>query len=172
MDQNNILHSQLETVSAQALKIQQRANAPLGVVADNIEGGAGISNTDNELRDVIRFVRREKEILAAQHELSMQEAKRLKQQLDHTSRALDEARALLTEERQREQASIQSAAQHAELLRKINQLNILRESNSTLRDENEKNAKRVQELEQRLKETEAKVGPLAGMYFFRSYFTY
>lgn len=102
----------------------------------------------------------------------MQEAKRLKQQLDHTSRALDEARALLTEERQREQASIQSAAQHAELLRKINQLNILRESNSTLRDENEKNAKRVQELEQRLKETEAKVGPLTGMYFLRSYFTY
>ena len=42
---------------------------------------------------------------------------------------------------------MESSAAHAELVERINQLNILRESNATLRAESEANARRVKQLE-------------------------
>ena len=64
------------------------------------------------------------------------------------------------EERRRGGETTQSAEQHADLLAKINQLNILRESNTTLRDENERNVRRTRELEVKLKGTESRLEPL------------
>ncbi|KAK9764735.1 Protein mlp1 [Basidiobolus ranarum] len=156
--QNNILHSQFETVSAQALRIQ-KASGESAVVPEG-ETGSTSDKPLEELREVLRFLRREKDILQCQHELAIQESRRLKQQLEHANQSLDETRALLTEERRREQEAVQSATQHAELLEKINQLNILRESNVTLREENEKNIAKLQSLEKALKETTDRIDPL------------
>ena len=53
-----------------------------------------------------------------------------------------------------------SASQHAELVERINQLNILRESNATLRTDCESHAKRTRELEVRLKRVSAELEPV------------
>lgn len=50
--------------------------------------------------------------------------------------------------------------QHAELLDKINQLNILRESNATLRGDSEANRKRAAQLEDRVHQLTAELEPL------------
>lgn len=50
--------------------------------------------------------------------------------------------------------------QHSELLEKIRSLNLLRESNETLRRENEKHLQKVNNLEQKLHEAEAQISPL------------
>lgn len=52
-----------------------------------------------------------------------------------------------------------SAAQHAELVERINQLNILRESNATLRADCESHAKRSRALEAKLKQVSAQLHP-------------
>jgi nucleoprotein TPR len=56
------------------------------------------------------------------------------------------------QERERAVDSAASEAQHAELIEKINQLNILRESNVTLRSDCESHAKRARDLENKLQQ--------------------
>jgi nucleoprotein TPR len=52
-----------------------------------------------------------------------------------------------------------SSAQHAELLDRINQLNILRESNATLRADCETYSKRARELDTKLQQLSAELDP-------------
>ena len=51
-------------------------------------------------------------------------------------------------------------AQHAELVEKIQQLNLLRESNATLRADSEAHAKRSRELDTKLKSVLLELDPL------------
>ncbi|KAF9550513.1 hypothetical protein EC957_000187 [Mortierella hygrophila] len=168
-DQNEKLHRHLEDVSAQALSIQQRANAQVS----SVETGEGASTTDGEnvvkesperqlaeLRDVIRYVRREKEILECQHELNLQESRRLKQQLDQTNKSLEETRALLSDERNLQQEAIVSKELRERLTEKANQLSVIRDSNTLLRAENQKLLQQVQALESNGRRLSAKIGPL------------
>ena len=53
-----------------------------------------------------------------------------------------------------------SEAQHAELVERINQLTILRESNATLRADCEASARRSRELDNRLQEVLAELDPV------------
>jgi nucleoprotein TPR len=155
-EQNKILHDQFESISTRinALKDQPPAESE----------PAGNATTEGEatrnLSEVIRYLRREKDILDREHEIATQKTVRMQQQIDHLQRSLDETRALLDSERQKSQDSSDSKKMHTELLEKIDSLNILRESNSTLRSQNEINHKRIKLLEQRVKEKEAENGPL------------
>ena len=53
-----------------------------------------------------------------------------------------------------------SASQHAELVERINQMNILRESNATLRADCEIYQKKSRDLEARLKKASAELDPV------------
>jgi nucleoprotein TPR len=55
---------------------------------------------------------------------------------------------------------VDTAAQHAQLLEKINQLNVLRESNTTLRAESEAQSRRAQKLEVQLQKLAAELDPI------------
>ena len=95
--QNAALHQHLETVSSQAARIRQATEASTSNVL-----GAGTNETDPddaaaELRGVITFVRREKEIAELQLDLHKQENTRLKSYSDHLAQSLETARNLLKE---------------------------------------------------------------------------
>ena len=64
------------------------------------------------------------------------------------------------QERERASRSVVSADQHAELLEKIHQLNLLRESNSTLRLDSESNLKAAQDLQAQLRAARQELDPL------------
>jgi nucleoprotein TPR len=53
-----------------------------------------------------------------------------------------------------------SEAQHAEMIERINQLNILRESNATLRSDCERHAKRARDLETKLQQLSSELDPV------------
>lgn len=64
--------------------------------------GEGDSSGDeeaklSELRAVVTYLRKEKEIVDLQLELSKQETARLKAQIDHLTQSLDETRTTLSE---------------------------------------------------------------------------
>lgn len=125
--QNDYLHRQLETITTQTRKRAASGDEP----AREGSPGSGLEN----LQEVIKYLRREKEIVDVQLELSTQEAKRLKQQLDYTHSQLDDTRLRLNQQRRVEADSERTTLDHNKLMETINDLNTLRESNVTLRAE-------------------------------------
>lgn len=63
-------------------------------------------------------------------------------------------------ERDRASRSVVSAEQHAELLEKIQQVNLLRESNTTLRLDSEANLKAAQDLQAQLRAAHLELDPI------------
>ncbi|BGP43630.1 Protein mlp1 [Rhodotorula kratochvilovae] len=169
-EQNSTLAQHLETASSQATQLQARHAAVSDSAAAAGEGGADADTIEaitashnasvEQLREVIRYLRREKDIIDLQLEFSKQEATRLRQQLDFTSRSLEETRQSLQEERSKAGDSLTSSAQHAELLESIHTAKLLRESNQTLRDESEANLRKVTTLDAQLRQAQGEINPL------------
>ena len=95
-EQNKLLHQHLESVTSHAARIQQAASS------STAESGEGEPADDadtklTELRSLVTYLRKEKEIIELQLELSKQENTRLKTQIDHISQNLDETRKALSE---------------------------------------------------------------------------
>ena len=126
--QNKLLHEQLESVSAQISALQHQKTSE-----EDAETPAG-SDFEN-LQEVIKYLRREKEIVDVQFELSVQEGKRLRQQFEYAQSQLDEARQKLSEERQDQAEKDANAVSQNKLMQTINELNLFRESSTTLRNE-------------------------------------
>lgn len=131
----------------------------MDVDADVPAPPADAKSTD-ELHAVIRYVRRERDVAELRLELSRQQEARMRQQLEQANRQLDEKSLELLQERQKSAESMTTASQHAELVEKVQALNLLRESNETLRRESEKYMQRATSLEQRLSEATAELSPL------------
>ena len=161
LHQNSLLHSQLENITNQISSLQRdRANIPEGEeesTAPNLEG----------LQEVIKFLRREKEIVDVQYHLSTQESKRLRQQFEYTQSQLDETRLKLEQERRSAADSDHTALSHNKLMDTLNELNLFRESSVTLRNQvkqaetslTEKSA-RVDELVQQIQPLETRIREL------------
>ncbi|KAK6516465.1 hypothetical protein TWF506_006371 [Arthrobotrys conoides] len=153
--QNKLVHDQFEVVSQQIADLQKDRERAIGELA--------IATSDQsleELREVITYLRREKEIVDVQLELQTQEAKRLKVQLDHTRKQLDEVRVTLSEERAKETEAMRLAAQNEEIKQKMGELTVIRESNVTLRAERDKFAGMVEQLRKEAADLKAKMEPL------------
>lgn len=154
--QNKVLHQQLENVSRQITALQQTRNTTSEVSENQPTLDSGLSN----LQEVIRFLRREKEIVDVQYELSVQEARRLKQQLDYAQSQLDEVRSKLDQERQRQNDGERNMNSHAKLMDTINELNVFRESSVTLRAEARQAQSQLVETSARVEELQAQIEPL------------
>ncbi|KAJ5477799.1 hypothetical protein N7530_003308 [Penicillium desertorum] len=131
LHQNSVLHTQLENITSQISSLQRDR---MNVSDDEQEGDQAAPNLEG-LQEVIKFLRREKEIVEVQYHLSTQESKRLNQQLDYTQSQLDETRLKLEQQRRAAADSDHNALNHSKLLETINELNVFRESNATLRNQ-------------------------------------
>ena len=80
-----------------AQQIRQRTDSDLTALEASVSSQdvpAGKEDSVEGLREVIKYLRREKEIVDIKYELLQQENRRLKQQLDRTTSDLDETRVL------------------------------------------------------------------------------
>ena len=128
--QNKLLYVQLENVNKQISALQQKRTLTDQPEDDTDESSStGLKN----LQELVKYLRDEKEIVDVQLELSTQEAKRLKQQLDYTQTQLEETRLKLNQVRRAEENSERDNLSHNKLMETINELNLNRESNVTLR---------------------------------------
>eukprot|EP00842_Homolaphlyctis_polyrhiza_P006575 jgi/Hompol1/6919/HPOL_000686-RA len=162
-EQNNLLHSQFDQMSQMAhrsIADSGDINSIESSTLNDQESVADQRKTLDDLREVIRFLRREKSILETRLEVASQESQRLAFQMDHTQRSLDETRAVLEEERQLRQDSLASEEKNRELLQKIEHANLLRESNITLRNQVEKDTQDLRRAEQALTQAYAELAPL------------
>ncbi|XP_077991395.1 nucleoprotein TPR-like [Glandiceps talaboti] len=153
--QNNALHEQIEAVSAQLVAFQQKGKQSIADVSFSEE-----NKSSEQLLEIIRFIRREKDIAEAKCEVAQAESIRHKQKCEHLEKQLEETHGNLQEERERSQVSAKAAAQHQDLMQKIETLNVLTDSNKLLREEKDKLEQEHQQLESKVKQLETDVTPL------------
>jgi nucleoprotein TPR len=165
--QNKLLHQQLENVGAQITALQQSRLS----LADAETGSPALDSTSDRTTDGLRelntFLRREKEIVEVQYELKVQEAKRLKQQLDYAQSQLDESRLKLDQERRLHADLGRSSTMHKDAMEQLQELNLHREASVTLRNEARQaqaqlveKTKRVEELMEQIQPLESRIREL------------
>jgi nucleoprotein TPR len=161
--QNAILMQQLESVSAQVTTLQQSRSS--FVDTPETEAASSTATPDRSiegLRELVAYLRRDKEIVDVQYELAMQESKRLKQQLDYSHSQMDEARLKLDQERRSQADASRSSLAHKDIMEKLNELNLLRESNNTLRNESHQAQAQLAEKTKQVEELMETIQPLEG----------
>ncbi|MFT7809073.1 nucleoprotein TPR-like isoform X3 [Arapaima gigas] len=147
--QNNLLHEQMETISNKMMaSIQQAVQGSQLDISLNEEG-----KSQDQLLEILRFVRREKEIAETRFEVAQVENLRHRQRVERLERELKELQDTLNTERGKVQVTAKTLAQHEELMKKTDTMNVLVETNKMLREEKEK-------LEKELQQTQAKAGKL------------
>jgi nucleoprotein TPR len=163
--QNKLLHQQLEGVGAQVAALQQSRITN----GESLDFGSSAAESSNDraadgLRELNAFLRREKEIVEVQYDLKVQEAKRLQQKLDYAQSQLDESRLKLDQERRLHADGGRNSVAHKDLMEKLNELNLMRESSVTLRNEARQaqtqlaeKSKRVDELMEQIEPLETKI---------------
>jgi nucleoprotein TPR len=87
--QNSILYQNLEAVTAQATSIKHTTDSLNGSTETDIK------ILDSETRGLVSSFKKDRDIAVLQLEMSKSEVVRLKSQLDHMSKSLDDARELL-----------------------------------------------------------------------------
>lgn len=156
--QNKLLHQQMESFSSELAVLRQGRTSLNG----DGEQSAGSPRGDGNLQEVIKFLRREKEIVDVQFELSRQEAKRLQEQLEYANTQLEEARQKLADERRQAADKMASEGSTNKLLQTINELNVFRESSTTLREEARQARQKLEEKSKEVERLLAEMEPLNG----------
>ncbi|KXL48806.1 MAG: hypothetical protein FE78DRAFT_127698, partial [Acidomyces sp. 'richmondensis'] len=164
--QNALLHKQMEAFSTELAALRQGHGLSGASTADDEEGGSvsgspsRVAAGDSNLQEVIKYLRREKEIVDVQYELTVQESKRLQQQLDYTNSQLEESRAKLAEERRQAASQLTAEGSTNKLMQTINELNLFRESATTLRNEARQAREKLEEKSREVERLAAEIEPL------------
>ncbi|XP_072245246.1 translocated promoter region b, nuclear basket protein isoform X3 [Leuresthes tenuis] len=143
--QNTLLHEQVQTMSSEMAANMQRANESSLNISLTEEG-----KSQDQLLEILRFVRREKEISESRFEVAQGESLRYRLRAEHLEQELKEVQDNLSAARERMQVTARTLAQHDELMKKTETMSILMETNKMLREERDK-------MEQELQQTQAKV---------------
>merc|ERR1719483_887871 len=157
-NQNTLLHSQMTQLSDQVVSIQNtsRRDSTGGNTSFSEESG----KSSEQLLEVVKFLRREKDIAETKLKAVDAECKRFKGRFSHVEKQAEEATKALAEERQRSQVNVETVANQVELMRKVSSLNVLTDSNKLLRDERDQLLNTRQETEAKLAQLETDIEPL------------
>ncbi|CAK7326022.1 unnamed protein product [Dovyalis caffra] len=139
-EQNKLLHSRLEALHIQ---LAEKDRDAAGISSGSNAPGLG---SDSGLQNVVNYLRRSKEIAETEISLLKQEKLRLQSQLDGALKAAENAQASLHAERTNSRALLFSEEEVKSLQLQVRELNLLRESNMQLREENKHNFEECQKL--------------------------
>jgi len=165
--ENSSLHKQLERVSQQmtdmtaaGLNTSGSADTSLNT---SLQGNTSINEEEantTQLMAIIKYLRQEKEILSGRLEVLQAETARTQSQLEHQIKIATDNQATLDRERQVQSQSVMSASKHSELIRKVETLSAVTDSNRMLREEKEKLEKDVHDYKEAAAKAESLVTPL------------
>ncbi|WBW74916.1 nucleoporin nup211 [Schizosaccharomyces osmophilus] len=145
--QNRILHSQFDSVSHQVEFLQNNSSEDTALISKMDPTGGG------ELRELVNYLRHEKEITANKHELASLDNKRLSQQVKSLQGTID---SLSFEIARLRGSADTDDSQKREFLSGSDELRLLYESNEVLRKENESKRTKINATESKLIDVESK----------------
>ncbi|XP_068272889.1 nucleoprotein TPR isoform X2 [Nyctibius grandis] len=153
--QNRLLHEQLESLSDKMVTSMKEAMPTAVNVSLNEEG-----KSQEQILEILRFIRREKEIAETRFEVAQVESLRYRQRVEHLERELQELQDSLNAEREKVQVTAKTIAQHEELMKKTETMNVLIETNKMLREEKERLEQDLQQVQAKVRKLEADILPL------------
>ncbi|XP_057958216.1 nuclear-pore anchor [Malania oleifera] len=139
-EQNKILHSRLEALH---IKLAEKERNAAGISSESTDSD---SLGDSGLQNVVSYLRRSKEITETEISLLKKEKLRLQSQLENALKAAETAQASLHSERANSKASLFTEEEIKSLQIQVSEMNLLRESNMQLREENKHNFEECQKL--------------------------
>merc|ERR1719233_500735 len=128
----------------------------------SLQGNTSINEEEAntvQLMAIIKYLRQEKEILSGRLEVLQAETARTQSQLEHQMKVAANNQATLDRERQAQSQSVMSATKHSELIRKVETLSAVTDSNRMLREEKEKLEKEVFKYKEAATKAESVVAP-------------
>ncbi|CAH8330190.1 unnamed protein product [Eruca vesicaria subsp. sativa] len=139
-EQNKLLHSRLEAMHLRSAEKDSRSG--------NLSSGSTESDQlgDSGLQSVVNYLRKTKEIAETEISLMRQEKLRLQSQLESALKMAESARGSLNAERASTRASLLTEDEIKSLQLQVSEVNLLRESNMQLREENKHNFEECQRL--------------------------
>ncbi|XP_021726285.1 nuclear-pore anchor-like [Chenopodium quinoa] len=146
-DQNKVLHCQLEAMHMKLAGKDAGGVTSAGVGADSL--------SDDGLHSVVSYLRRSKEIAETEISLLKQEKMRLQSQLERALKAAEAAEASRSAERSSSRNLMFSEDEFKALKLQVSEMNLLRESNMQLREENRYNFEECQKLREVAQNTKA-----------------
>lgn len=119
--------------------------------------GVDENDASEDLRQVVRFLRHEKDAAEAKNVQLSNEIQQLKSQVDNATLELNATKSQLGRLQVKKVNVNQSLEEHSRLMEQLEQLNILRESNVTLRNESNELKAQIKEYELSIKQLEEKL---------------
>ncbi|XP_048338451.1 nucleoprotein TPR isoform X1 [Sphaerodactylus townsendi] len=153
--QNRLLHEQLESLSDKMMASVKEAAPGVLNVSLSEEG-----KSQEQILEILRFIRREKEIAETRFEVAQVESLRYRQRVEHLERELQEFQESLNAEREKVQVTAKTIAQHEELMKKTETMNVVIETNKMLREEKERLEQELQQMQAKVRKLEADILPL------------
>uniref|UniRef100_A0A671WBS0 Nucleoprotein TPR n=1 Tax=Sparus aurata TaxID=8175 RepID=A0A671WBS0_SPAAU len=154
--QNTLLHEQIQTMSSKMADNLQRAASESSMGISLSEEG----KSQDQVLEILRFVRREKEIAESRFEVAQGESLRYRLRVEHLERELKEVQDSLSASKDRMQVTAKTLAQHDELMKKTETMSILMETNKMLREEKDKSEQELQLTQAKLQKLESDIMPL------------
>lgn len=161
--QNSLLLNQLQELNAQLSIVQAQtseSNTSLGDVSLNKSLTEDDVKSSEQLLKIIKYLRQEKDIAVSKCEILEAEHARLRSQFEVIGKQLEETKTSMESEREKSDISFVTAARHAEVLRKVETLNAITDSNRSLRSERDTLLAQVTELRARTTSLEEQLAPL------------
>ncbi|KAM9832571.1 translocated promoter region b, nuclear basket protein [Neosynchiropus ocellatus] len=154
--QNTLLHEQIQSMSAKMVeKLQHGVGESSLNISLNEEG-----KSEDQVLEILRFVRREKELAESRFEVAQGESLRYRLRVEHLERELKEVQDSLAAAQEKMQVTSKTLAQHDELMKKTETMSILMETNKMLREDKDKMEQELQETQAKLKKVEQEVLPI------------
>lgn len=161
--QNTLLLDQIQALNTQLSLIQAQATSADSSVGDSSFNRSMIEDevkSSDQLLKIIKYLRQEKDIAVSKCEILEAEQQRLKTEHDALKNQFEETKAALDAERQKSEVSVVTAAKHAEILRKVETLNAITDSNRALRQERDSLILQVEQLKLKVNNLEERMAPL------------
>ncbi|XP_075979223.1 nuclear basket protein megator isoform X2 [Anticarsia gemmatalis] len=165
-DQNSLLHDQIQALGTQlsvshaSRSRSESINESANESGMNISIGEDDGKSSEQLFQIVKFLRKEKDIAMAKFDILQAETMRLKSQLEIVEKQLDDTKLSLAAEREKSEVSMVTVNKQSDILRKVETLNALTDSNRILREERDTLTARVEELAAIAKTTESQLAPL------------
>ncbi|CAH3912276.1 unnamed protein product [Pieris brassicae] len=164
--QNALLHDQIQALGTQLSVTHASRSFSDSMNESTNESNVNISLSEDDgksseqLFRIIKFLRKEKDIAMAKFDILQAETMRLRSQLEINEKQLDESKLALATERERSEVTMVTVNKQSDILRKVETLNALTDSNRILREERDSLSHRVDELTSQVKLLEEQLSPL------------
>ncbi|CAO2047542.1 unnamed protein product [Urochloa humidicola] len=137
-DQNRILHNQLESLH---IRLAEKERSIAGFSLQRTD-----SHAEDDLHSVISYLRRSKEIAETEISLLKKEKSRLQIELESALKSAKEAQDLLRNQADSARTLMLKDEEFKSLQLQVREINLLRESNIQLREENKHNFEECQKF--------------------------